>query len=144
MLGNGITPADISLTLSEGSVIVVATVVAPSRAAAAAAAYRLSSSSESSLSNSLGVAVVSFTEPSVELVAVAPPSTPPPLPPSQPRAEAPAGIGGAIAAVVSFVVVFLAGVLVGYLWHRDQKQKAFNAELQAKALAIAGKANQYV
>ena len=47
-------------------------------------------------------------------------------------------------AVVSFVVVFLAGVLVGYLWHRDQKQKAFNAELQAKALAIAGKANQYV
>ena len=89
VLSNGITPADISLALTEGSVVVAATVATPSRTAASAAAAVLTASNAANLTAALGVPVESLTPPVVVYQAILAPTPPPsPLPPQTPASPA--------------------------------------------------------
>ena len=87
VLGNGVTPADISVTLTAGSVIVATSVVTASSSAATSAANVLKSASTDTLSSDLGVTVTSVSETAVaHQVVVASPSPPPPARPPPPPA----------------------------------------------------------
>ena len=69
-LANGIVPADITLTLTEGSVVVDASIRAPSEAAATAAATTLNSQSMEALTKSLGVTVTAISPATVAVTLV--------------------------------------------------------------------------
>ena len=81
VMGNGIEPGDITLTVRDGSIIVLATVATSSQSAASAAATALTTTTTSQLDTALGVSVQSVANPvvSIQMVAASPP---PPISPS--------------------------------------------------------------
>ena len=87
-MGNGITPADITLEVTPGSVVVTASVSTPSEVIATAAASVVSTaaSNTTALTVALGVTIESITQqPSTSYVLVNPsPTSPPPTPISPP------------------------------------------------------------
>ena len=110
-LANGITPADVTLTVTEGSVVVDASVRAPSSTAAAAAASTFNAQSTQSLTEALGVTVTVVTPATVAVVVVdAPPDS---LGDRQERPDGnSAGIGLVIGAAVGGGVLVAAIVAV--------------------------------
>ena len=70
VLGNGITAADISLTLKQGSVIVTTRVRAPSTSVATSLKKTIESASVSSLTAALGITVTDLSKATVELALV--------------------------------------------------------------------------
>ena len=90
VMGNGIEPDDITLTVRDGSIIVLATVATSSQSAASAAVTSLTTTVTSQLNAALGVSVQSIANPqvSIQMVAASPP--PPTSPsPADPDAASP-------------------------------------------------------